>query len=65
MDDYDRIVDRLTVIMGYCELLENGAYGPVTREQSRVLKDLLDEAKKLAGLLRKSEPAAGSAPDWL
>lgn len=45
-----RVADRLTVICGFGELLRDGAYGPLTLEQQKVLDTLSKEARE-AGIL--------------
>ena len=46
----DRVADRLTIISGFSELLRDGAFGPLTPRQRRVVERLTKEARK-AGLL--------------
>jgi len=46
----DRVADRLTIILGFGELLRDGAYGRLTPRQRRVVETLLREARE-AGLL--------------
>ncbi len=50
---FDRLMDRLTVIRGFTELLLEGAFGPVTPDQKRVLFETLLEADELNALLHQ------------
>jgi len=49
----EKIFDRLTVLIMNHELMLNGAYGPLTAEQKKVLADLLARSKDIAALLRE------------
>jgi hypothetical protein len=49
----EKIFDRLTVLIMNHELLLNGAYGPLTSEQKKILTDLLAGSKDLATLVRE------------
>ena len=49
----DKIFDRLTILILNHELLLQGAHGPLTEEQKKVLLDLLAGAKDLAVLIRE------------
>jgi hypothetical protein len=48
-----RVADRLTVICGFGELLRDGAYGPVTAEQQRILDTLAKEAREAGALFQQ------------
>ncbi len=56
-DDFDRMMDRLTVIVGFSELLLGDAYGPLSLEQKRILHDLVAEARDLSQELRELAPS--------
>ena len=45
-----RLGDRLTVITGFAELMVDGAYGPLTAEQKRVLETLVRDAREAGDL---------------
>ena len=49
----EKIFDRLTVLVMNHELLLNGAYGPLTPEQKKVVASLLARSKDLATLIRE------------
>jgi hypothetical protein len=53
-ETYDRVMDRLTVIRGFGELLQEGTFGPITSDQRRVLHELIQEADELHTLLHGS-----------
>jgi signal transduction histidine kinase len=59
----------LTCIVGFVELLADGAGGPITAEQERILQTLTRNVSRLASLIDALEPggpdadaAGGSAP---
>lgn len=45
-----RLGDRLTVITGFAELMLQGAYGPLSAEQKRVLETLARDAQEAGDL---------------
>lgn len=45
-----RLGDRLTVISGFAELMVDGAYGPLTSEQKRILETLVRDAREAGEL---------------
>jgi hypothetical protein len=57
---FDRVVDRLTVIRGYSELLLEGTFGPITADQRRILTELLMEADDLHSIIHI--PASHHSP---
>jgi hypothetical protein len=50
-ETYDRVMDRLTVIRGFGELLQEGTFGPLTSDQKRILHEIIQEADDLHALL--------------
>jgi hypothetical protein len=46
--------DQVTAMLGYCELLLEGVYGPLTPKQERVIRDLQKMAEAAAEVLRRS-----------
>lgn len=50
-ETYDRVMDRLTVIRGFGELLQEGTFGPLTPDQKRILHEMIQEADDLHALL--------------
>lgn len=61
--DLHRVADRLTVICGFGELLRDGAYGPVTPEQLKVLDTLAREAREAGALFQQMLAARAKKPD--
>jgi len=49
---FHRIADRLTVLCGFSELLRDGAYGPLTPEQQRILDTLVRESREAGALFQ-------------
>jgi hypothetical protein len=45
-----RMGDRLTVILGFAELLLEGSYGPLNEEQTRVLELLIADCREAGDL---------------
>ena len=45
-----RLGDRLTVILGFAELLLEGSYGPLNEEQTRVLELLAVDCREAGEL---------------
>ena len=56
----------LTSIVGFTELLADGAAGPVTAEQKRLLATVAQNAARLMALVDELEPAVHEArrPSW-
>jgi hypothetical protein len=52
-DERSVLTDRLTAVLGFSELLLEGAYGPLDPEQKRVLNDVVEAAKDLKELVRR------------
>jgi len=52
-DERSVLTDRLTAVLGFSELLLEGAYGPLEPEQKRVLNDVVEAAKDLKDLVRR------------
>ena len=64
-ETYDKLMDRLTVIRGFAELLLEGSFGPVTTDQRRILFEVVLEADELNALLHQAAPSfttPGSTP---
>ena len=53
---YCDLADKLTSVTGFSELLLTGAYGPLTPEQARVLKSVVDQAKLACEIVRLGRP---------
>ncbi len=66
-DSYDSLIDQLTVIRGFTELLQEGTFGPLTPDQRRILGELVLEADELHVLLDRvgfpRDLPVGSTPD--
>jgi hypothetical protein len=45
-----RLGDRLTVITGFAELMVDGAYGPLSAEQKRILETMVRDAREAGDL---------------
>jgi hypothetical protein len=54
IDDRTLLADRVTAVLGFAELLLDGAYGPLSPEQERVLMDVVDAAKDVRDIVRQS-----------
>ena len=62
---YDKLIDRLTVIRGLTELLMEGTFGPLTKDQHQVLDEVVMEADELHTILHRVASrfiAPGSTP---
>jgi len=51
-DDRSILMDKLTAVLGFSELLHEGAYGPLERDQKRVLEEILEAAREMRDVLR-------------
>ena len=58
MDDR-QAADQVTAMLGFCELLLEGVYGPLTPKQERVIRDLLKMAEAAAEVLRQGQKREG------
>jgi hypothetical protein len=56
------IADSLTILLGYHELLLDGALGPLTERQRSALMDLADRSRRLVILLREVQESPAAAP---
>jgi len=45
-----RLGDRLTVITGFAELMVDGAYGPLSADQQRILVTMVRDAREAGDL---------------
>lgn len=52
IDNFEKMIDRLTVILGMNELLLGQVFGPLLPEQARVLQEVTREAEELCSLVR-------------
>ncbi len=55
--DREKVTDRVTAVLGFSELLLEGAYGPLEPEQRRVLEDVVEAARDLKELIRADKGA--------
>lgn len=53
----DHLSDRVTTVLGFSELLLEGAYGPLEPEQRRVLEDMVEAARDLKEMVRSDRRA--------
>jgi hypothetical protein len=47
-----QLTDKLTVVLGFCELLLEDTYGPLEEQQRRVLGDVVQAAREVRDLVR-------------
>lgn len=47
-----QLTDKLTVVLGFCELLLENTYGPLEDQQRRVLGDVVQAAREVRDLVR-------------
>lgn len=47
-----QLTDKLTVVLGFCELLLENTYGPLEEQQRRVLDDVVQAAREVRDLVR-------------
>jgi signal transduction histidine kinase len=55
--DRETLTDRVTAVLGFSELLLEGAYGPMEPEQRRVLEDVVEAARDLKEIIRADRHA--------
>ena len=55
--DRERLTDRLTVVLGFSELLLEGAYGSLEPKQRQVLEDVVESARDLKEMIRADKGA--------
>ena len=55
--DRETLTDRVTAVLGFSELLLEGAYGPLESEQRRVLEDVVEAARDLKEIIRADRHA--------
>lgn len=55
--DRETLTDRVTAVLGFSELLLEGAYGPLEPEQRRVLEDVVEAARDLKEMIRADRHA--------
>lgn len=48
------LTDKLTVVLGFCELLLRDAYGPVDDRQRMVLEGMVEAARGARDIVRSS-----------
>ena len=53
---YDELSDRVTTVLGFCELMLEDAYGSLSPMQRRVLSDVVKAARELRDMVRESPP---------
>ena len=53
----DQLSDRVTTLLGFSELLLEGAYGALQGEQRKVLEDMVEAARDLKELVRSDRRA--------
>ena len=55
--DRETLTDRVTAVLGFSELLLEGAYGPLEPRQRRVLEDVVEAARDLKEIVRADKRA--------
>lgn len=50
-----QLTDKLTVVLGFCELLLENTYGPLEEQQRRVLGDVVQAARQVRDLVRTND----------
>ncbi|HLF94533.1 MAG TPA: hypothetical protein VJB14_13805 [Planctomycetota bacterium] len=55
--DRETLTDRVTAVLGFSELLLEGAYGPLEPRQQQVLKDVVAAARDLKEMVRADKSA--------
>ena len=55
--DREKLTDRVTAVLGFSELLLEGAYGPLEPEQRQVLEDVVEAARDLKEMIRADRGA--------
>ena len=53
----DQLSDRVTTLLGFSELLLEGAYGSLEEDQRRVLEDMVEAARDLKEMVRSDRRA--------
>jgi hypothetical protein len=53
----DQLSDRVTTLLGFSELLLEGAYGSLEQDQRRVLEDMVEAARDLKEMVRSDRRA--------
>lgn len=53
---YDKVSDRVTTVLGFCELMLEDAYGSISPMQRRVLTDVVQAARELRDIVREAPP---------
>lgn len=53
----ETLTDRVTAVLGFSELLLEGAYGPLEPEQRRALEDVVEAARDLKEMIRADRHA--------
>jgi signal transduction histidine kinase len=51
-DERSVLTDKLTAVLGFSELLLEGAYGALERDQKRVLEEIVEAAREMRDVLR-------------
>lgn len=51
------LTDKLTVVLGFCELLLEDTYGPLEDRQRMVLADVVQAAREVRDLVRQTDVA--------
>jgi len=49
------LTDKLTVVLGFCELLLEDTYGPLGEQQRLVLGDVVQAAREVRDLVRAND----------
>lgn len=55
--DRERLTDRVTAVLGFSELLLDGAYGPLEPRQREALEDVVAAAQDLKEMVRADKTA--------
>lgn len=55
--DRETLTDRVTAVLGFSELLLEGAYGPLEPRQQKVLEDVVEAARDLKEIVRADKRA--------
>jgi hypothetical protein len=51
------LTDKLTIVLGFCELLLEDTYGPLEDRQRMVLADVVQAAREVRDLVRQTDVA--------
>ena len=49
------LTDKLTVVLGFCELLLENTYGPLEEQQRLVMEDVVQAAREVRDLVRAND----------